>query len=204
LDTQTSSPKQSTALTRAGQLVFPWRIALGAAAVVVGACIVRQRDVFGEYRAIGRTASLALVLLGLALRAWASASVGHHSRSGEIEAPHLVTSGPYAFVRNPIYLGSFILGLGMIGLLEDPWLLLPYSGVFIVFFFGIVAAEERFLESQFGEAYRRFRAGVPKLIPSLRPWRHRDAGSLCWRAARGEAVIGLALLIIYLGLQALG
>src|SRR3954449_9027637 len=114
-----SSSTETSAIARAGQLVFPWRIAVGAAAVVVGACIVRQRDLFGEYRALGRTASLALVLLGLALRAWASASVGHHSRSGEIEAPRLVTSGPYALVRNPIYLGSFILGLGMIGLLED-------------------------------------------------------------------------------------
>jgi protein-S-isoprenylcysteine O-methyltransferase Ste14 len=147
--------------------------------------------------------SFALVLFGLALRGWAAAAAGLHTRTGTIEAPRLATGGPYAFVRNPIYLGSFLIGLGMIGLLRDPWLLVPHSLVFAVFFGMIVPAEERFLEARFGAEFMHFRRDVPKLVPSLRPWPGRKRRALTWRAARGEVWIGVILVLIYLAFRAL-
>lgn len=147
--------------------------------------------------------SLALVALGLALRAWAAACAGRHTRSASLEAPRLVTGGPYAHVRNPIYLGSFTLGLGIIGLLGDPWLLLPHALVFAVFFGTIIPAEEQFLAAKFGDAFARFRREVPRLIPALRPWPGRTKSAPAWCAVRGELFIALLLLGIYGGFRAL-
>lgn len=188
---------------RAGRSLFPRRILVALPALVAGAFLIRPRNLFGEWQSLGLLASLALVAAGLALRAWAAASAGGHTRSGLIEAPQLVTGGPYAFVRNPIYLGSFVLGLGMIGLLQDPWLLLPHAFVFAIFFGAIIPAEERFLVKRFGDEYLRFCGAVPRLVPALRPWDGRVHPTISWRAARGEAAIALLLLVIYTGFRAL-
>lgn len=200
-DSEPAPPPDAAA--RAGLRCFPWRIAVGLAAVAAGACVIHPRNVFGEFQTAGMVASLALVILGLSLRAWAAACAGSHTRSDQIEAPQLVTYGPYAFVRNPIYLGSFTLGLGMVGLLSDPLLLVLHALVFAVFFGLIVPAEEQFLARQFGEEYARFRSAVPRFFPRLRPWSGGAARPLMWRAARGEAFIALLLVAIYGGFRVL-
>lgn len=180
-----------------GRRCFPWRIVVGLAALPFGMLAVKPRNHFGEFAPIAVVVSLILVLAGLSLRAWAAAIAGDHTRSSKIEAPRLVTGGPFAHVRNPIYLGSFILGFGMVGLLGDLWLLVPHLLVFAVFFGAIVPAEENFLQRRFGEDYARYRRAVPKVIPSLRPWGARTASRPLWRAARGEAFIALLLVAIY-------
>jgi protein-S-isoprenylcysteine O-methyltransferase Ste14 len=164
--------------------------------------VIRPHDLFGQFEGAASVVSVGLVLIGLGLRAWAAAAAGLHTRSATIEAPQLATGGPYAFVRNPIYLGSFVLGLGMIGLLRDPWLLVPHSLVFAVFFGMIVPAEEQYLQARFGTEFIRFRGAVPKLLPALRPWTGRAERELTWRAARGEAWIALILVAIYVVLRA--
>lgn len=114
-----------------------------------------------------------------------------------IEAPKLVTGGPYAHVRNPIYLGSFLLSLGMIGLIQDPVLLVPLAIVFAVLIGNIVLAEEAFLSRKFGDEYLQYRASVPRIVPSLQPWKHRGKVRATWRSARGELFIALVLVAIY-------
>ena len=203
-----ASPSSITArligqLVRIGRHCFRQRIVVGAAGLALGMLVVHPRNLFGEFEPLASLLSLTLVLIGLALRAWAAAAAGLHTRTGTIEAPRLATGGPYAFVRNPIYLGSFLLGLGMIGLLRDPWLLVPHSLVFAVFFGMIVPAEEQFLEARFGAEFMHFRRDVPKLVPSLRPWAGRKRRALTWRAARGEVWIALLLVLIYLAFHAL-
>ncbi|HEX8296648.1 MAG TPA: isoprenylcysteine carboxylmethyltransferase family protein [Chthoniobacteraceae bacterium] len=201
-----SSPGSSPALLAAsggnswvlaGRRFFPWRIVLGVVALILGALIVRPRNLFGSHHLLGTSVSFFLVALGLMLRAWAAACAGGHTRSDTIEAPRLATDGPYAHVRNPIYLGSVILGLGMVGLLGDPWLILPHVLVFAVFFCAIVPAEEQFLGRQFGDEYAKYRRSVPKLLPRLRPYASRTRQPLRWSAARGDAAIALSLLCIY-------
>ena len=62
---------------------------------------------------------LSLVLAGLAIRMWAAGFAGRHTRSEQIEGSKLATTGPYAHLRNPIYLGSALLGVGMVLLIGD-------------------------------------------------------------------------------------
>jgi protein-S-isoprenylcysteine O-methyltransferase Ste14 len=157
---------------------------------------------------LGTALSFCLVAGGLGLRAWAGINAGLHTRSSTIEAPRLITSGPYGYVRNPIYLGTIVLGLGMVGLLRDPRLFAVAIGIFAFLYFAIIPAEEQFLQMAFDGEYDTFRTNVPRLLPRLRPWAGPadSAASVSnapvnWRAAKGDLHIGLLLVAIYAGMR---
>src|SRR4051812_14775467 len=97
--------------------VFSLRLGIGLLFVPVGLIFARPHTMWGELQALGFAISLALFFAGVALRFWAAGSAGTHTHHAKIEAPELATGGPYAYVRNPIYLGSIILGLGIVGLI---------------------------------------------------------------------------------------
>lgn len=105
-------------------------------------------------------------ILGLLLRAWAS---GHIRKNDQ-----LATSGPYAFTRNPLYLGSFLLGLGFT--IASGWW--PLWLLFVILFLGIylpvMRVESRTLAGLFGESFNKYSAHVPLFFPRLAPYRDVD------------------------------
>jgi protein-S-isoprenylcysteine O-methyltransferase Ste14 len=118
-----------------------------------------------------RLLGLAVGLSGAALLIWASVTLGRFlvHEAAVFEDHALVTRGPYRFVRHPIYSGYLALllgsGLGMLNV----WLLLlwPISLLGILVQAG---AEERLLESKFGEVYRRYTARTGQLMPRTLNW----------------------------------
>ena len=184
-----------------GLRIFHRRMHVGLAAVLLATLVYRPRNFFGAYQTAGAVVSLLLVLAGLGLRAWAAGCAGGHTRRATIEAPRLVTGGPFAYVRNPIYLASIVLGLGMVGLLADPWMLGLYVAVFVFLYTAIVPAEERFLRGQFGDAYARYCANVPRILPRLRPWAEAEQPPFDRAATVGDARLALILVAIYAGLR---
>jgi protein-S-isoprenylcysteine O-methyltransferase Ste14 len=111
---------------------------------------------------------LALAAAGLAIRAWA-AGVIHKDRE-------LTTSGPYAFTRNPLYLGSLLLGLGTV-IAGGRWIfVLAFLSFFAVVYGRTMRHEEAVLEEAFRERYRHYAAQVPLLVPRLAPYRAPDVG----------------------------
>jgi protein-S-isoprenylcysteine O-methyltransferase Ste14 len=84
---------------------------------------------------------------------------------------HLVVTGLYRFVRNPMYVGvlSVILGQGLV--LGDTQVLEYGAVVWLAFGLFVIGYEEPTLRRTFGEEYERFCANVPRWIPRLRPWR---------------------------------
>lgn len=194
-------PNFAVHFARLGERFFPLRLVIGLCAVVAAGFIIRPGVLFASHEVLGQTVSVLLVLAGVGLRAWAAASAGRHTRTASIEAPRLATGGPYAHVRNPIYLGSIILGLGMVGLLGDPRMLVLYGVTFFVLYLGIIPAEERFLRASFGEAYGRYFASVPRLLPRLSAWRGAVQQPLDWLAARSELFLLALLAVIYGGLR---
>ena len=188
------SSASSSTLSRT---IFSHRLHVGLAVVALAGLVVKPGNVFGSHQALGVSLSIALVLLGLALRAWSGGCAGSHTRNATIEAPQLVTGGPYAFVRNPIYLASIILGLGMVGLLGDPWMFALYVGVFIFLYTSIVPAEEAFLRRTFPEEFARYCENVPRMIPRLTAWREAGPVQFVRSAILGEARLGLVLVGIY-------
>jgi protein-S-isoprenylcysteine O-methyltransferase Ste14 len=105
--------------------------------------------------------SLALVLL-----AWAIATMTGAGSSVPTSLPTttIVETGPYRFTRNPIYLGMC---LGLVGLaiaFNSLWLLGALVPFALVIRYGVVAREEVYLESKFGDAYRHYRARVRRWL----------------------------------------
>jgi protein-S-isoprenylcysteine O-methyltransferase Ste14 len=104
--------------------------------------------------------SLVLVIPGLWLRGYAS---GYVKKNQE-----LTTTGPYAWVRNPLYLGSILIAAGFAAALLS-WIVgLALSIMFVAIYVPVIVSEERFLRATFPgfDAYCR---QVPRLIPHLRP-----------------------------------
>ncbi len=186
---------------RLGRWVFPRRLLVPLPVVALGVLLIHPRPMFGRYQAAAEIVSALIVLIGVGLRFWGGGSAGNHTRTDTIEAPQLITGGPFAYVRNPIYLGSALLGLGMVGLLGDPWMLALHLPAFTMLYAMIVPAEEAFLRKQFGAANERYRECVPRMIPRLTPWRGRTERPFDWSVWRGEAWIWFYLVTIYAALR---
>ena len=109
----------------------------------------------------------ALTLVGLLVRAWAAGTI-HKDQD-------LTTSGPYAFTRNPLYVGSFIIG-GGVTLAGSHWV---WPALFFAFFTVVYERTMReeilLLTERFGDRYREYAAEVPALIPRLTPYRPETA-----------------------------
>ena len=94
-------------------------------------------------------------------------------RDRALHGKTLIADGPYRFVRNPLYLGSWLNALALS-------LLMPFSGavvtlvLLVLFQLRLIFAEEAYLSSQLAQAYADYCARVPRLLPALRP---RVAGS---------------------------
>ncbi|CAN5740115.1 hypothetical protein BH18ACI4_BH18ACI4_03050 [soil metagenome] len=101
----------------------------------------------------------AISVLGLATRAWASG----HIRKNDT----LATSGPYAYSRNPLYFGSFLLGLGFT--IGSGWwpLGIIFAALFMGIYFPVMRVESATLAEIFGTDYRRYASEVPLFFPRL-------------------------------------
>jgi protein-S-isoprenylcysteine O-methyltransferase Ste14 len=126
---------------------------------------------------------------GLVVRAVAS---GHVTKN---EA--LTMSGPYAYVRNPLYLGSTIIATGFAVAARSLWIAIAMIVIFIIIYLPVIRSEEAFLKSKFPE-FDDYVQHVPRLLP--RSARYGAAGSFfSWDLYRKHreynAVIGAVLMI---------
>ena len=109
--------------------------------------------------------ALACLTMGAILRVWGTAYLGSGvMRGAAMQGDRLVGEGPYRYLRNPLYLGSWLLGFATS-------LLMPPSGaafflasltLFVLF---LISAEERFLTAQLGDVYQQYCRRVPRLWP---------------------------------------
>lgn len=74
----------------------------------------------------------------------------------------LVTTGIYARLRNPMYMGLLLVVLGIAVALASDWTLLMFVLMALILHYGVVLREERYLEAKFGDDYRRYKAQVPR------------------------------------------
>jgi protein-S-isoprenylcysteine O-methyltransferase Ste14 len=99
-----------------------------------------------------------LVVLGLVIRALASG----HVRKNE----SLATSGPYAYTRNPLYLGSLLMGLGFAVAARSWWVGLILVVMFFAIYVPVIRGEETFLRKTFPE-FEEYARQVPRMLPRL-------------------------------------
>ncbi len=132
--------------------------------------------------------SLALVLPGLALRAAASGTVKKNRE--------LAVTGPYAYTRNPLYLGSMLMAAGFaVALLSWPLALLLAAG-FAVIYIPVIASEEQFLRSTF-PGFEDYCRRVPRFIPRLTPAKAQSSEAVAPDAAVAEPSSGGFSLALY-------
>jgi len=107
--------------------------------------------------------------LGLLIRGWSAGAI-HKDKE-------LTTSGPYAFTRNPLYLGSFFIGVGL-SIAGGHW---AWTAVFVAFYLGVytrtMAGETRHLTELFPEEFAAYAAAVPAFLPRLTPYRAAVSGA---------------------------
>ena len=131
---------------------------------------------FGKPSAFSVTLGLPIALAGELIRCWAVGYSGVTTREDHVIAPELVTAGPYAYVRNPLYVGNFITAAGFAIAFtggnragKAAALIAASLGTMAAVYATIVPHEEEYLRSQFGEAYERYCASVPQIVPALEP-----------------------------------
>jgi protein-S-isoprenylcysteine O-methyltransferase Ste14 len=108
-----------------------------------------------------------LIVPGLLIRALASG----HVRKNEA----LATSGPYAYTRNPLYLGSLLMGIGFAVAARSWWIGLAVVVMFFAIYLPVIRGEEIFLREKFSE-FDEYARQVPRMFPRIIPHRADDAG----------------------------
>ncbi|MFN3873611.1 MAG: methyltransferase family protein [Ignavibacterium sp.] len=117
-----------------------------------------------------------IALVGEAIRLWGVSWAGSETRTtGKVGGTYLIISGPFAYVRNPLYVGNILiyLGLGIMSYAMFPYLQIIALLFFIFQYYLIVKAEEEYLFNTFGEQYKKYFESVPRFFPRFTP--HRDA-----------------------------
>jgi len=109
----------------------------------------------------------ALTAGGLFIRAWAAGTI-HKDED-------LTTSGPHAYLRNPLYVGSFLIGLG-VTLAGGHWI---WPALFFAFYVGVygrtMSGETELLTQLFGDRFLRYAQNVPALLPRLTPYQPKQS-----------------------------
>ena len=130
----------------------------------------------GKPSAFSIATGLPLAFIGEAVRAWAVGYSGVTTRSNAVEAPALVTAGPYAYVRNPLYVGNFITAVGFAVAFTGgnsaavrATLIAASLGTMLGVYAVIVPHEEAFLRATFGPVFDEYVSRVPRVFPALEP-----------------------------------
>jgi protein-S-isoprenylcysteine O-methyltransferase Ste14 len=107
-----------------------------------------------------------LLIAGCAVRAWSIHEIGGRKRK------MVVDTGPYALCRNPLYLGTLLIGVSPVCFLKSGWYLLLLLPVIALYLWGVVPAEERYLRQRLGTAYEEYCRITPRWLPrySSRMW----------------------------------
>jgi protein-S-isoprenylcysteine O-methyltransferase Ste14 len=116
-----------------------------------------------------------LAAVGEGIRLWGVRHIGAISRTRSDRLGPLVASGPFALVRNPLYLGNVALWVGFAVSARLPWLAPVFVAILAVEYYAIVLWEERLLEERLGERYRTYAAQVPRWVPNTLTRRDRKA-----------------------------
>jgi protein-S-isoprenylcysteine O-methyltransferase Ste14 len=178
----------SALLRRAGDFGFHYRGLLMPALLITLLVVTRPSEVL-RADSVARAVTLAgvvIVLLGQAIRFFVIgfAYIKRGGKNRRIYADDLVTEGVYAHVRNPMYVGNFLMLVGLAIIWGSP---LAFAiGVSLVGFlyFAIVVSEEAYLGDKFGAAYDAYARDVNRFVPRLTGLRDTVQGShYDWRKA---------------------
>ena len=136
---------------------------------------------------------LPIAVLGLALRAWAAGCLAKNRQ--------LATGGPYAHMRNPLYMGTLLVAAGLVVASRSLWLGILFAAVFAFVYLPVIQLEEQYLRLLFPE-YAVYAEQVPALWPRLRPFAQKTPNPFQWslylRNEEYNAGVGFAAGMLFL------
>lgn len=159
-----------------------WRVPLGFACAAIFL-------VFAKPTLLTLVIGGAIAVAGLILRAWSAG----HIRKNDV----LAITGPYSYTRNPLYLGSFVIGLGFTVAAARPALAVLFAVLFLCIYLPVMRVEAKTLAGIFGDSYREYAREVPLFLPRLLPYENEQANpnrfeaSLYLRYREYQAALGL-------------
>lgn len=139
---------------------------------------------------------VSVAALGSVVRLWAAG----HLEKGK----YLARAGPYAHTRNPLYLGSFLMGLGIVLAGQAYWLLLPFGLFFAAFYYPVMRREEQELLEGYGDRFSDYARRVPLFFPGIDTagdHSSRFEWSRVLTNREHRTVMGLALIVAFLFLR---
>jgi protein-S-isoprenylcysteine O-methyltransferase Ste14 len=159
---------------------------------------------------ISMLAGVPIAAAGLAMRAWAAGYLRKNER--------LATRGPYSYTRNPLYLGTLILGAGAAVCTGNPWLVGIFAVLYSLIYLPVMSAEVQTMRLTFPAEYPAYSREVPLLLPKF--WaRYQPLGpehqggdhsdelrfdsTLYFRNREYRAALGFAIVVVLLALKML-
>jgi protein-S-isoprenylcysteine O-methyltransferase Ste14 len=166
-----------------------WRVPLGF--VLAAAYLILAQPCMGFL-----LSGAALALAGLLLRAWAAGYLAKNQR--------LVTGGPYSYTRNPLYLGTAVMGLGG-AVASRSWIMgVAFAAFFVLVYWPVMKREAQFLRQEFPEAFQSYARQVPLFFPKL-PRIPAGSEKFQWRLylknREYEAATGYVAAMLFLALK---
>lgn len=138
-------------------------------------------------------AGLPVALCGLALRAWAAGCLAKNRE--------LATGGPYAYTRNPLYIGTLLVAAGLVVASRNVFLGILFAAVFLFIYLPVIQLEEQHLRTIFPD-YAGYAETVPALIPRLTAGLQKNSHPFRWSLyltnQEYQAGAGLAAGMLYL------
>jgi protein-S-isoprenylcysteine O-methyltransferase Ste14 len=195
---------------RTGQWLFRWR-----SYVPLVPLVLTLASLLGFTYPNGRrdlnvawdVACLCISLSGLAIRAlvigYAPAGTsGRNTRQGQI-AHTLNHTGMYSLVRHPLYVGNYLMWLGILLIPRNAWVAVVVSLFYWLYYERIMFAEEEFLRGKFGRPYEEWASRTPAFLPRLRGWIAPDL-AFSWRNVARREYSGLfAITLLFPVMNAL-
>jgi protein-S-isoprenylcysteine O-methyltransferase Ste14 len=128
--------------------------------------------VFGRPSLQSALLGLGIAVIGELLRIWAVGYAGDTTRGDAVTARQLVTAGPYALMRNPLYLGNVLIAVGFtialsgaIPTTQALWLMAFVLVLLLVVYASVIPLEEEYLARTFGMRYTEYTTLVPRFLP---------------------------------------
>lgn len=192
-----------------GNWLFRYRsyVPLGLFVLAIPAVYFTDYDSMSEefIIAVGRIAML-ISLIGFLIRVYTIGTTpfGTSGRNTDKQvAEQLNTSGIYSVVRHPLYLGNYLIWLGIILFTKNFYFVIIASLLYWIYYERIMFAEERFLERKFGDAYLQWSLKAPAFIPRLKQFRKSDVPFSLKSVLRREYSGVLATVIGYVYVELL-
>ena len=152
-----------------------------------------------------------IALVGELIRFWGVSWAGSETRStGGVGGTFLIISGPFAYVRNPLYVGNILmyLGLGIMSFALFPYLQIIAILFFLIQYYFIVKEEEKHLSEKFKNEYKDYCKNVKAFLPRITPYKNPNIVQPPQNLKAGfrsekrtlQAFLGISILLVILWL----